>query len=208
MTMPVVFTPENEPYLGRNLLFHFDKTISALMEMNAVAAPTSHGRAITDHQRMACLVISQAISITLSIRELIRQGYLFGAHVLVRALVERAAILLYLDLYPKEIDRWNRGWRHQDAPSLAKMLDAILKAEREPEVRGQDLTASMNSLLHARPDSAPWNLVSIGESGLGHAVSKILERPDLCDDLCANVVPWVAVVVSMMAVYFPREFEK
>jgi hypothetical protein len=35
----------------------------------------------------------------------------FGAHVLVRALVERAAILLYLHLYPEEIDRCNRSVR-------------------------------------------------------------------------------------------------
>jgi hypothetical protein len=204
--MPVVFTPDNEPYLGRNLLLHFDQIISSVMEQNAVTAPTSHGRALTDHQRMACQVIPQAISITLSIRELIRQGYLFGAHVLLRALVERAAILLYIHLYPGEIDRWNRGWHHQDAPGLAKMFDAIqAKQQRDPTVRGRDLTASMNSLLHAKPDSAPWNLVSIGEKGLAHAVSKILNRPELCDDLCANVIPWVAVVQGMMAAYFPRE---
>jgi hypothetical protein len=204
--IPVVFTPDNEPYLGRNLLFHFDQIISSAMEQNAVTAPTSHGRQLTDAQRMACQVIPQAVSIMLSIRELIRQGYLFGAHVLVRALVERAAILLYLHLYPEEIERWNRGWHQQDAPGLAKMFDAIqAKQQRNQKVPGRDLTVSMNSLLHAKPDSAPWNLVSMGERGLGHAVSKILNRPELCDELCANVIPWVAVVQGMMAAYFPHE---
>lgn len=155
---------------------------------------------------MACQVIPQAISITLSIRELVRQGYLFGAHVLVRALVERAAILFYLNLYPEEIDRWNRGWHQHDAPSLAKMIDAIQEKVHSDHFHGgRDLTASMNSLLHAKPDSAPWNLVSIGEKGLGHAVSKILNRPELCDSLCADVIPWVAVVGGMMAAYFPHE---
>jgi hypothetical protein len=91
---PVVFTPGNEPYLGRELLFHFDQLISSAMEQNASTAPRSHGRVLSDHQNMACQVIAQALSIALSIRELIRQGYLFGAHVLLRALVERAAILL------------------------------------------------------------------------------------------------------------------
>lgn len=203
---PVVFTPDNEPYLGRHLVFHFDQIISSAMEQNAVTAPTSHSRPLTDHQRMACQVIPQALSIMLSIRELIRQGYLFGAHVLVRAMVERAVILLYLHLYPEDIDRWNRGWEQHDAPGLARMLDAIQSGwERDPKVPGRELTASMNSLLHAKPDSAPWNLVSIGENQLGHAVSKILDRPDLCDELCANVIPWVAVVQSMMAAYFPQE---
>lgn len=202
----VVFTPDNEPYLGRNLLFHFDQIICSAMEQNSATAPTTHGRPLTDHQRMACQVIAQALSLTLSIRELIRQGYLFGAHVLVRPLVERGTILLYLHLYPEEIDRWNRGWNQQDAPSLAKMFDAIQsKQKHDPPVRGRDLTASFNSLLHAKPDSAPWNLVSVGEKGVGHAVSKILNRPELCDDLCANVIPWVAVVQGMMAAYFPDE---
>lgn len=204
--MPVVFTPDNEPYLGRNLLFHFDQSISSAMEQNAATAPQSHDRALTDQQRMACQVIPQALSIMLSIRELIRQGYLFGAHVLVRSLVERAAILLYLDLHPEEIEKWNRGWHAGDAPSLSKMFDAIQKKQqRDAPVPGRDLTASMNTLLHAKPDSAPWNLVSMGEGKLGHAVSKILNRPDLCDDLCANVIPWVVVVQGMMAAYFAHE---
>lgn len=63
----------------------------------------------------------------------------------------------------------------------------------------------MNSLLHAKPDSAPWNLVSLGENGVGHAVSKILNRPELCDDLCANVIPQLVVIQAMMAAYFPSD---
>lgn len=202
---PVVFTPDNEPYLGRKLLFHFDQLISSTMEQNAVTAPTSHGRKLSDHQIMACQVVAQAISIALSIRELIRQGYLFGAHVLLRALAERATILLYLHLHPDEIEKWNRGWHQKDgAPGLAKMFEAVQnKQQRDSVVRGGDLTATMNSLLHAKPDSAPWNLVPLGESGVGHAVSKILNRPDLCDDLCADTIPWLVVVQGMMAAYFP-----
>ncbi|MGO9268589.1 MAG: DUF5677 domain-containing protein [Candidatus Binataceae bacterium] len=203
--MPVIFTPDNEPYLGRTLLFHFDQLISSAMEQNAVTAPRSHGRVLTDHQNMACQVIAQALSIILSIRELIRQGYLFGAHVLLRPLVERAAILLYLNLYPTDIERWKRGW-HRDAPKLAEMFDKIqAKQQRNPMIAGRDMTATMNSLLHSKPDSAPWNMIPLGETGLGHAVSKILNRPDLCDDLCANAIPWLALVQGMMAVYFPKE---
>lgn len=156
---------------------------------------------------MACQVVAQAISIALSIRELIRQGYLFGAHVLLRALAERATILLYLHLHPEEIDKWNCGWHQKEgAPSLAKMFEAIQrKRQRDSLVRGGDLTATMNSLLHAKPDSAPWNLVPLGERGVGHAVSKILNRPDLCDDLCADTIPWLVVVQGMIAAYFPGE---
>jgi hypothetical protein len=201
---PIVFTPDNEPYLGRELLYQFDQIISSAMEQNACTAPATHDRDLSAHQQMACQVIPQSMSIILSIRELVRQGYLFGAHILVRALVERAAILLYLHYNPNEIESWEKGWNFHDAPSLSKMLEVIQKKQqRESVIPGSDLTAAMNSLLHAKPSSAPWNLVFIGDKGFGHAASKIFNRPDLCDDLCANVIPWVAVVQAMMAAYFP-----
>lgn len=199
----VILTPDNEPYLGRTLLFHFDQLICSAMEQNSIVAPTSHKRVLTDEQKMASQVVAQALSIALSIRELIRQGYLFGGHVLLRALAERSAILLYLHLYPAEISKWNRGWEHNEAPSLAKMFKKI-QAKQQPgsPIRGGDLTAPMNSLLHSKPDSAPWNLVQLKGTGFGHAVSKILDRPELCDELCANAIPWLVVVQAMMAAYF------
>jgi len=205
-TIPIIFTPDNEPYLGRTLLFHFDQLISSAMVQNADTAPRTHKIELSDHQKMACLVIPQALSIALSIRELVRQGYLFGAHVLLRAFVERAAILLYLHLYPLEMDKWNRGWKFQDAPSLSKMFEGIhAKQKGLPNIRGVDLTAAMNSLLHGKPDSAPWNIVSMGSGEIGFAPSKILNRPDLCDDLCANIMPWLVVIQGMMAAYFPSK---
>ena len=155
---------------------------------------------------MACQVIAQAVSIALSIRELIRQGYLFGGLVLLRALAERAAILLYIHLFPEEIEKWNRGWEHNEAPSLAKMFEKIqAKQAHGNAIRGSDLTASMNSLVHSKPDSAPWNWVELDGGQIGHAVSKILDRPELCDELCANAIPWLVVVQGMMGAYFSDE---
>jgi hypothetical protein len=204
--IPIVFTPDNEPYLGRELLYNYDLIIASLMEQNADTAPQTHYSRLTDHQSMACQVIPQAISITLSIRELIRQGYLFGAHVLKRALIERAVILFYLHLCPNEIEVWKKGWRQNEAPSLAKMFDVIQTKQHIDSIGcGRDLTASMNSLLHAKPDSAPWNLISLDQNRAGHAVSKILNRPDLSDELCAEVIPWIAVVQAMMTAYFPNK---
>lgn len=203
---PVAFTALDEPYLGRSLLFHFDQLITSVLEQNAVTAPRSHGAILTDNQLMAAQTIAQALSITLSIRELIRQGYLFGGHILVRPMVERTSILLYLHLYPAEIDKWNHGWHQHEAPSLSKMLDAIRdKWPSDSRLAGRELTTAMNSLAHGKPDSGPWNMVSLADGNLGHAVSRILDRPDLCDALCADVIPWVVVVQGMMAAYFPHD---
>lgn len=110
---------------------------------------------------------------------------------------------MYLDLYPDEIGAWNRGWHAGDAPGLAKMFERIQTAQgKDSVVSGRDLTASMNSLMHAKPDCAVWNLIPVGDFEMGHAVSKILNRPDLCDELCADVIPWLVVVNALMNAYF------
>jgi len=203
---PVVFSPDNEPYLGRELLYHFDRLISSCLEQNASIAPRTHLITLSDAQRMACVVIPQAISIALSIRELLRQGYLFGANILLRPLVERATILLYLQVRPDDIQKWNRGWQHGDAPSLAKMFEVIQESMKQANmIKGFRLTDDMNSMLHGRPDSGFTNLIPMGDGRAGYAVSKILNRPDLCDDICANVIPWLVVVQGMMAAYFGDE---
>jgi hypothetical protein len=65
--MPVVFTPDNEPYLGRNLLYHFDSdhiVSHGAKRQDSTSRTVGH---LSDHQRMACQVIAQSLSITLSI---------------------------------------------------------------------------------------------------------------------------------------------
>jgi Family of unknown function (DUF5677) len=204
---PVIFTPDNEPYLGRELLLHFDLLISSCLEQNTAIAPRTHQMQLSDAQKMACIVISQSINIALSIRELIRQGYLFGAKVLIRSLVERAMILLYLKERPEDIEKWKRGWQLEDGtPSLSKMFNVIQdKVKPENPIKGYEFTKEMNNMVHGKPDSAFANLVSFDSNRAGYAVSKILNRPDLCDDICAEILPWFVVIQGMMAFYFPNK---
>ena len=200
-----VFSTDNEPYLGRELLLHFDQLIMSVLHQNSLTARRTHNAQLTDHQQMACIVIPQAVSLSLSIRELIRQGYLFGAHVLVRPLVERVVILLYLQAVPGDIEKWKHGWHmRDDAPSLSKMLETIQNvANRSDFAKGSDLTAAFNSLLHGKPDSASWNTIALNDGRPGYASSKILDRPDLCDDVCANTLSWLVITMTMMLAYFP-----
>jgi len=201
---PIVYTPDNEPYLGRELLFHFDQIIISTLEHNSKVAPLTHDSELSDLQNMACQTIAQSLSIALSMRELIRQGFLFGAHVLERSLAERVTIMHYLYLHPEEIEKWNNGWAFRDAPGLAKMLEEIqIKLERDEFVKGHIITEKWNSIVHGKPDSAIWNFIFTEKGQLAHASSKIIDRPDLCDDLCANVIPWIAIVLSMMVSFFP-----
>ncbi len=201
----IIFTPENEPYLGRELLFHFDKVICSCLEENAKIAPKTHEIALTDLQESACQLIPQAISIALSIRELIRQGYLFGAFVLVRPLVERAVILLYLNEKPSEIEKWKSGWRYNEAPSLAKMIEYLESTmDNSITFKAHQVTATLNSILHGKPDSGICSLTPLSDSAVGHAPSKQLQSPDLCDEVCAHVIPWLVCVQCMMGAFFPE----
>lgn len=201
---PATFSSGDEPYLGRAPLLEFDKLIVKALAVNQVTARSTHGASLSEHQQMACAVIAQAVSLALSVRELIRQGYLFGAHVLVRPLAERACILLYLHNFPQDIGKWKNGWTHREAPSLAQMFDAIQRAgESKLNIRGTDLTAPMNSLVHGKPDSVRWNQTGLEGSKGGHASSKLLHRPDLCDEVATDGMLWLAVTLTMMVTYFP-----
>ena len=86
------------------------------------------------------------------------------------------------------------------------MFEEIQKQQdREEFVRGFELTKIYNSLIHGKPDSGPWNYVVLSDVSIGHASSNIIDRPDLCDEISAQVIPWVAVIQAMMAAYFPSK---
>ena len=116
MSTSAVYIPDNEPYLGRETVFAFDNAIIASMNANDHIAPYTHKIEKSDLQWAACQIIPQGISLALSIRELVRQGYLFGALVLTRSLVERAATILYLHHNPQKVEIWKRGWKYNERP--------------------------------------------------------------------------------------------
>src|SRR5450759_4218689 len=105
---PAVFTPDNEPYLGLQSVLWFDRIIVWALESNhQVAAYThSHRSDLSPLQRAGCQITPQGVNIALSIRELVRQGYLFPAMVLMRPLIERAAVISYLALNPRAVSLW------------------------------------------------------------------------------------------------------
>src|SRR3984885_3400583 len=119
---PVILTPSSEPYRGRPVLVELDRLICSTLELSNKIAPRSHGPTLSDEQYMAGQLIAQGLSLAQSIRDLIRQGHLFGGAVLVRPLMERAVMLLYLFVFPEEIGIWNRGWNRKEAPDLARMI--------------------------------------------------------------------------------------
>jgi hypothetical protein len=196
-----VFTPDNEPYLGRESVFHFDQVILSCLETNAEIAAYTHKNKLNDLQKAACQIIPQGINLALSIRELVRQGYLFAAAVLMRPLIERAAIISYLHEKPQEVSLWQNGWRHKERPSLAKML-ATMNKEVDTK-QAQDICNTFNSLTHGDPMGSTYNLVSLPAGGFGYSVGKILNEPELCDFVCFQSYLYLIVIMGRMAGCFP-----
>ena len=200
----VVFTPDDEPYLGRELLFHFDQTIIAALEQNTRVAPLTRQRPLSDLQQAATQLIPQGISLALSIRELIRQGYLFGAAVLIRPLMERAAIISYLHKDPQAVELWKTGWKFRERPSLAFMIDTVSSSKVDLQ-KAKELCETLNHLVHGDPAGSDYNLTRLGELNSGYAPSKILNNPELCDFVCSLAVSWLVVLLGMMCAFFPGD---
>ena len=202
---PVVFTPSDEPYLGRHLLHVFDELICACLDLNSRCAPKSHDRKLTDFQRALCILVPQTITLALSIRELIRQGHLFGAKVLVRPLTERAVTVLYLFKNPSAQGVWDDGWQHGRRHTLQQMFEFLNKDLLQgafPSVKG--FTHDLNSATHGDPLSARWNVV-LRDGVPVFLPSKNLHSPGLADEICAETIPWLAATMGVLSARFDQQ---
>lgn len=201
---PVVFTPSNEPYLGRATVEKFDKTIVMCLNANYVLAERSRQAELSDLQSAACQLIPQGIKLALSIRELVRQGYLFAARVLMRSLIERAAIIFYLEQHPDQLNVWGEGWRHRDRPSLATMLQELGDRRLKHIAIDSSFTSEYNSLTHGDPASAIFNLTFDGQGEPIFGVSKDLESPEVCDRVCSEATVWLGELLLTASRLFPE----
>ncbi len=203
--IPTVFTPTNEPYLGRQSLLTFDQEIPfSLWVSSHIAAYTRQNRdSLTDLQRAACQIVPQGINLALSIRELIRQGYLFAALVLIRPLIERAAIISYIHNHPEAIEKWKGGWRFRDRPSLSTMLHSMAGGNEEFEA-AKDICEHYGHIVHGDPVSAEWNRVPLDDGSLGYSVGKVLNAPALCDELALQGWAYLRVLIAKAASCFPE----
>jgi hypothetical protein len=203
--IPIVFTPDNEPYLGRQALLAFDQEIPlSLWVSSHIASYTrSHRESLTDLQRAACQVVPQGINLALSIRELIRQGYMFAALVLVRPLIERAAIISYIIDHPEAIERWKDGWRFRDRPSLGKMLHSMANGAEDYDT-AKDICEHYGHIVHGDPVSSEWNRVPLDDGSLGYAVGKVLDNHALCDELALQGWAYLRILIARAMACFPE----
>jgi hypothetical protein len=203
MEIPPVFTPDNEPYLGLESVLWFDRIICWSLESNTKVArwTRQNSKTLTGLQRAGCQIIPQGVSIALSIRELIRQAYLLSALILVRPLIERAAVISYLDSHPTAVAEWENGWRHRVRPSLATMLASM--AGGVPVAEAQKICNTHNHMVHGDPLSSCNNLITLPDGAAGYASSKILNNPGLCDEVAMETQCYLVVLSGRMCSIFP-----
>jgi len=197
---PTIFTPDNEPYRGRTSVFHFDQVICSCLEANTEVAAYTQDHQLNELQQAACQIIPQGINLALSIRELVRQGYLFAAAVLMRPLIERAAIISYLHTKPEEVSLWHSGWKYRERPSLSTML-TTMSGEVDID-QAKQICDTFNHVVHGDPVGASFNLIDLGERGLGYSVGKTLTEPALCDFVCLQSYCYLIVIMGRMAACF------
>lgn len=201
MSDPTIFTSDNEPYLGLNSLMAFDNLIVESLYLNAETTQFIHQNRLNSLQKSVAQIFPQGFNIALSIREMIRQGHLFVAVVLMRSLIERVGIISYLVNVPSAIDKWENGWRQDERPSLNTMLKTLSDGNDLKSVN--QAVDTFTHLVLGDPMDSESNLVHLDPDCLGYAVGRVTDNSKLCDFLCYQAISWLTVLSGMTSRVFP-----
>lgn len=134
-------------------------------------------------QIAATEIIPQGVSIALSMRELVRQAYLFSAGILMRPLVERTGMVYYLYKNPAAVASWHDGWPRKSQPSFDKLLDLIMPSDSEEERKST--LELLHKLVHSDPRSAGFNSTTRSDGLRASAAGKELNEPTKADAISA-----------------------
>jgi hypothetical protein len=192
----------NEPYRGRKSVIQFDMVIKSCREANTDVALYIRQQKPNALQNAASQIIPQGINIALSIRELVRQGYLFGAAVLLRPLIERTLDIAYLQENPNKLIVWQKGWKYKERPSLAEMLTSVTKNNFN-KLKSQEIVSLFNHIDHGDPQGSEFNMAKTSKTSQAYVVGRSISEPRLCDFVCNNALVWLNFLVAKMVCCFP-----
>lgn len=204
---PPVFLPHNEPYLGHPTLLEFDHAIPPAIRTHVRLAQGTFDRNLSPLEQAAAQLIPQAVSIALSIRELIRQGYLFSGALLLRPLIERVGLVEYLRVHPEAVSSWHSGWPRRDQPSLQKLLEITSKNEVESANDLRLLSKVLHKLIHPDPTGALWNMITREDGKPAFTSGKTLNDPELCDFVSVTGSRFLSLATHIAEDIFGREVD-
>jgi hypothetical protein len=193
---PVLF-PSNEPYLGHPTLLEFDQAIPKAMQTHTRLAQSTFNRVLSPLEQAAAQLVPQAVSISLSVRELIRQGYLFSAALLLRPLIERVGTVEYLRQHPEAVDAWHSGWQRRNQPTLQTLLEITSQAKDRDSERLNFLSKILHKLIHPDPTGALWNMIHREDGKPAFSSGKILDDAELCDFVSVTASRFLVLVTRI-----------
>jgi hypothetical protein len=196
-----VYLPHNEPYLGREILLAFDRLIPPALETHTrIGARTFRGE-LNSLQVAATEIIPQGVSIALSVRELVRQAYLYSAGILIRPLVERAGMIRHLQRNPDAVELWRSGWPRKTQPTLQDLLDLLHPGLEQSKY--SILRELMNKLVHSDPAGSMYNMLKRSDGMPVFSSGKIIDDPNFCDAVCAAGMCYLKQLTSTALEIFP-----
>lgn len=170
-----VSSPDDEPYLGNEQVHVFDLTIIRAMQVLNEAGDRTFATSMTPLQSAAAEIVPQGVSIVLSIRELIRQAYLYPAAILVRPLVERTGMVQHLVMNPKAVDAWHAGWPRKSQPDFQMLLGLV---DSTSSVDEKEITRQvLHKLVHSDPQGSKFNMFARDDGSLAYASGKEIGQP-------------------------------
>lgn len=209
----IIFTPDNEPYLGLEELVALDRVIVAAVKELHRAKPLTSNKPLSTPQKAATLLIPSGYSLCLSVRELIRQGYLHGALTLLRPILERAITVKYLRLNTKSHPIWENGWKYKERPKLPEMIDKLFSDNLDNKLNqtladnnwtiNKVLTSKGNEMVHGGIEGLLMN-VNDTEEGMISNPSKVVDRPDLAKEAALECATWLIILMTESTATFPE----
>ncbi len=203
--IPVIFDPSNEPYLGRQSVQILDGIIPVALESWARIERHLAAKEPSLLQTACIDLFPSTLSIGLSIRELVRQGYIYGAVVLLRPIMERAITIRYLVAEPSALSLWSSGWDYGKRPKMQAMLN---KLDKDSLLGGANPLRYLNEHIHADPKGSIKLFRGAG-SEVKFVVSKDLSNPHECDEICMCVAAAFSMVMATsLTAFFPENSDK
>lgn len=201
-----IYSPSDEPYLGNEHLLSSDQSIPPALQTNLEVARRTFGIEMSPLQKAGSALIPQGISIALSIRELVRQAYLYSAAILLRPLLERTSTIYWLGNHPDSLTHWHDGWPRRHQPSLEQLLSHFF-----PDRPGDDLDTyrgMLHKLVHADPQGAIYNILRRPDGDFVFPSGKIVDHSKMCSVLCITGELSLRHLVKMAERLFPTDGQR
>ena len=161
-------------------------------------------RPATPIQKATLELAIPTISIAAGVRELIREGCLVPALVLLRSLIERTATLNYVIHVPGALEMWESGWPHQSRPSLRLRLSSMLRLSGDAADQLMEAMSAYNGMVHGDPKAAGQNRIQLPGDDMPVAITHDYGSPQRASAIALEAGVMLAYLSALIEVAYPE----